>query len=68
MPHVPQGVTSDGRQAGRVTSAVMSAAVGHSIALATLLRDFTEPGTSVILEDGTSGRRHRAPVRRLIVT
>jgi tRNA-modifying protein YgfZ len=52
VPHVPQGVTSGGRQAGRVTSAVMSA-VGYPIALATLLRDFTEPGTGVVLEDGT---------------
>lgn len=53
VPPVPQGVTSDGRHAGRVTSAVMSPALGRPIALATLLRDFTEPGTSVILEDGT---------------
>src|SRR6478752_4641798 len=53
VPHVPQGVNRDGRHAGRVTSAVMSAAVGHSIAMATLLRDFTEPGTPVVLEDGT---------------
>jgi len=53
VPPVPQGVTSDGRHAGRVTSAVMSAAVGSPIALATLLRDFTEPGTPVILDDGT---------------
>jgi folate-binding protein YgfZ len=53
VPPVPQGVTSDGRQAGRITSAVPSTAIGHPIALATLLRDFTEPGTSVVLEDGT---------------
>ena len=53
VPAVPQGVTGDGRHAGRVTSAVMSAAVGHPIALATLLRDFTEPGTRVVLDDGT---------------
>jgi len=53
VPHVPQGVTRDGRHAGRVTSGVMSPAVGHSIGLATLLRDFTEPGTPVVLEDGT---------------
>jgi len=53
VPPVPQGVTSDGRHAGRVTSAVMSGAVGRPIALATLLRDFTEPGTPVLLEDGT---------------
>lgn len=53
VPTVPQIVTSEGRQAGRVTSAVMSPALGHSIALATLLRDFTEPGTPVVLDDGT---------------
>ena len=53
VPHVPQGVTRDGRHAGRVTSGVMSPGVGHSIGLATLLRDFTEPGTPVVLEDGT---------------
>lgn len=53
VPPVPQGIVSDGRHVGRVTSAVMSAAVGHPIALATLLRDFTEPGTSVVLDDGT---------------
>jgi folate-binding protein YgfZ len=53
VPAVPQSVTSDGRQAGRITSAVMSPALGHPIALATLLRDFTEPGTSVVLDDGT---------------
>ena len=52
-PRVPQAVTSDGRQAGRLTSAVMSPALGRPIALATLLRDFTEPGTRVVLEDGS---------------
>jgi glycine cleavage system aminomethyltransferase T len=30
----------------------MSPALGHAIALATLLRDFTEPGTAVVLDDG----------------
>ena len=53
-PLAPQSVTSDGRQAGRLTSAVMSRALGRPIALATLLRDFTEPGTRVMLEDGVS--------------
>jgi folate-binding protein YgfZ len=53
VPPAPQGVTSEGRHAGRMTSAVMSVAVGAPIALATLLRDFTEPGTSVVLDDGT---------------
>jgi folate-binding protein YgfZ len=55
-PLAPQSVTSDGRQAGRLTSAVMSRALGRPIALATLLRDFTEPGTRVMLEDGVSAR------------
>jgi folate-binding protein YgfZ len=52
-PHVPQGVMSDRRHAGRVTSAALSAAAGGPIGLATLLRDFTEPGAPVVLEDGT---------------
>ena len=53
-PRAPQSVTSDGRQAGRLTSGVMSPALGRPIALATLLRDFTEPGTRVMLEDGVT--------------
>lgn len=53
VPAVPQGVTHDGRHAGRVTSAAMSAAVGHPIALATLLREFAQPGTAVVLDDGS---------------
>jgi folate-binding protein YgfZ len=53
-PRAPQLVTSDGRQAGRLTSAVTSPALGRPIALATLLREFTEPGTRVMLEDGAT--------------
>jgi len=53
-PRAPQLVTGEGRQAGRLTSAVMSPALGRPIALATLLRDFTEPGTRVMLEDGVT--------------
>ena len=45
---------NDGRQAGRLTSSAMSPALGRPIALATLLRDFTEPGARVTLEDGTT--------------
>jgi tRNA-modifying protein YgfZ len=52
VPSVPQDVKRDGRHAGRLTSAVMSPAVGSPIGLATLLRDFTDPGTPVVLEDG----------------
>lgn len=63
VPRAGQGVTRDGRQAGRLTSAVLSPALGRPIALATLLRDFTEPGTVVALEDGT-----RATVARLPFT
>src|SRR5262245_53906221 len=51
VPPTPgQGITHDGRHAGRLTSAVMSPALGRPIALATLLREFTEPGTRVDLE------------------
>ena len=54
VPPAGQAVTSEGRQAGRLTSAVMSRALGRPIALATLLREFTEPGTRVTLEDGVT--------------
>jgi folate-binding protein YgfZ len=60
-PRAPQLVTSDGRQAGRLTSAVMSPALGLPIALATLLREFTEPGTRVMLEDGAAAVVTRLP-------
>jgi folate-binding protein YgfZ len=53
-PRAPQLVTSDRRQAGRLTSAVMSPALGRPIALGTLLREFTDPGTRVVLEDGAT--------------
>ena len=54
VPRAPQEVRSDGRAAGRLTSAVFSPMLGRPIALATLLREFTEPGTAVTLEDGTA--------------
>jgi folate-binding protein YgfZ len=53
VPRAGQTLTSEGRHAGRLTSAVMSPSLGRPIALATLLRDFTEAGTTVILEDDT---------------
>ncbi len=61
VPRAPQLVTSDGRQAGRLTSAVMSPTLGCPIALATLLRDFTEPGTRVRLEHGATAVVTRLP-------
>jgi folate-binding protein YgfZ len=51
VPRAPQAITADGRHAGRLTSAVKSPAFDRPIALATLLRDFTETGTHVTLED-----------------
>ena len=46
-------VQADGRDAGRVTSAVLSPALRRPIALAYLHRDFTEAGTRVTV-DGTN--------------
>ncbi len=54
LPETAQGVTSDGRQAGRLTSAGISPRLKRPIALATLLREFTEPETRVALENGTA--------------
>jgi folate-binding protein YgfZ len=44
----------DGRDVGRVTSAVLSPSLARPIALAYLHRDFTEPGARVTV-DGASG-------------
>jgi folate-binding protein YgfZ len=52
VPLTGQAVTSGGRHAGRLTSAAQSPALSRPIALATLMREFTEPGTQVDLEGG----------------
>lgn len=49
---IPPGgapVMVDGRQIGRVTSAVRSVSLGRPIALAYVQRDFLEPGTAVVV-------------------
>jgi aminomethyltransferase len=45
-------VTSGGREVGRVTSAVVSPALGRPIALGYVYRDFADPGTRVVLAHG----------------
>jgi aminomethyltransferase len=47
VPAAGAAVSADGRDVGRVTSAVASRALGTPIALAYVHRDFTEPGTRV---------------------
>jgi folate-binding protein YgfZ len=47
-------VIADGREAGRITSAVLSPALARPIALAYLHRDFTEPGAKVTV-NGAGG-------------
>ncbi len=42
----------DGREVGAITSSAVSEALGRSIALGYLKRDFTEPGTRVSTGDG----------------
>lgn len=44
------GVSVDGREVGRVTSAAWSLALDRPIALAYLHRDHTEPGTEVVVD------------------
>jgi folate-binding protein YgfZ len=55
VPATDQAVLLDGRQVGRLTSAVGSLALGAPIGLAMLHRDASSPGTHVTLDDGRSG-------------
>ena len=52
VPAVNQPVMLDGRQVGRLTSAVQSVALGRPIGLATLHRDASAAGAAVTLADG----------------
>ncbi len=49
VPQAGATVQHDGREIGRVTSAAWSHALRHPIALAYLHRDFTEPGSRVVV-------------------
>ena len=55
VPPVHQPVLQDGRQVGRLTSAVRSVVLDSPIGLAMLHRDAASAGTRVTLEDGTAG-------------
>ena len=50
VPAPGMSAVADGREIGRVTSAVFSPALSRPIALAYLHRDFTEPGVRVTIE------------------
>jgi folate-binding protein YgfZ len=52
-PPAPVGATvrAGGREIGRVTSATISPALGRSIALAYVHRDFVQPGTPVVVDE-----------------
>jgi tRNA-modifying protein YgfZ len=52
LPKAGDIVTSNGREVGRVTSAVRSPALGTGIALGYVHRDFTEPNTPVEVNGG----------------
>lgn len=60
VPDVDQPVLLDGRQVGRLTSAVMSVALDAPIGLAILHRDASDPGTRVAI-----GTDHPAVVAAL---
>jgi tRNA-modifying protein YgfZ len=53
VPAADQPLLLDGRQVGRLTSAVRSIALGRAIGLATLHRDAAALDTTVTLSDGT---------------
>jgi aminomethyltransferase len=52
MPEAGDRLIAGDRDAGRVTSAVLSPALRRPIALGYLHRDFVEPGTSVSIARG----------------
>jgi folate-binding protein YgfZ len=54
VPAAAQPVLFEGRQVGRLTSAVRSIALERPIGLATIHRDASAPDTMVTLSDGTS--------------
>jgi folate-binding protein YgfZ len=54
VPVEGQTVAAGGRPVGRLTSAAHSPALGRPVALAMLHRNASEPGTEVVLEDGTA--------------
>jgi folate-binding protein YgfZ len=54
VPDEGARVTVDGKEVGRVTSAVRSIALGRPIALGYVRREHFEPGTAVTVVDGAS--------------
>jgi folate-binding protein YgfZ len=51
VPPPGSTVRAEGREVGRVTSAVASLALGRPIALAYVHRDFVAPGTNLVVDD-----------------
>jgi aminomethyltransferase len=49
VPAAGAAVTTEGRDIGHVTSATLSPALGKAIALGYVHRDFTTPGTAVLV-------------------
>ena len=52
-------VVAEGKDIGRITSAVWSPALGHPIALGYVRREHFEPGSSVEVDDGGQARHAR---------
>jgi aminomethyltransferase len=50
VPAAGARLTAGGKDIGRVTSAVLSPALGQPIALGYVQRDFTQPGTAVQID------------------
>jgi folate-binding protein YgfZ len=60
VPPAGQSIQVDGRDAGQVTSAVMSPSRGQPIGLGYVVRDLTTPGTRIVA-DGVTGVIVAAP-------
>ena len=61
LPTAPRALTHDGRNAGRLTSIAASPVLGGVIALATVPREFAEPGASVTIDDAGVATVHALP-------
>ena len=61
LPAAPRALTHDGRNAGRLTSIAASPAMGGVIALATVPREFAEPGESVTIDHAEVATVHALP-------
>jgi aminomethyltransferase len=59
VPALGARVVAEGKDVGRITSAVWSPALGHPIALGYVRREHFEPGSSLDVDEGGQVRHAR---------